>query len=126
MSPESLFVTQSLALAAVRFFIHISTVFKFSKVAICFLIFYTLHTMVAGYYGITLAVCVSIRASACRPSVLFSFPDDNWSKCQWIFTKLGVCIDIVEMWFGIVSGQILSIFDRVICSHYVQIFFSGW
>ena len=24
----------------------------------------------------------------------FSFPDDNFSKYQWIFTKLGVCIDL--------------------------------
>ena len=36
------------------------------------------------------------------------------SKCQWIFTKLGMCIDIVEIWFGLVDGQILSIFYRVI------------
>ena len=33
------------------------------------------------------------------------------SKYQWIFTKLGVCIDIVKIWFGIADGQILSIFD---------------
>ena len=37
-------------------------------------------------------------------------------KCQWIFTKLGICIDIIiEVWFGIANGQSLSIFDRVIC-----------
>ena len=30
------------------------------------------------------------------------------SKCQWIFTKLGMCIDIKEIWFGIANGQILS------------------
>ena len=56
----------------------------------------------------------SIRPSIC-PSVHFSFPDDNLSKHQWIFTKLGLCIDIVEIWFGIPNGQISSIFDRVIC-----------
>ena len=38
---------------------------------------------------------------------IFSFPDDNLSKHQWIFTKLGMCIDIVEIWFGIANGQIL-------------------
>ena len=43
---------------------------------------------------------------------IFSFLDDNLSKCQWIFTKLGICIDIVEIWFGIANGQILSFFDR--------------
>ena len=31
--------------------------------------------------------------------------------CQFL---LGMCIGIVEIWFGIVNGQILSIFDRVI------------
>ena len=30
------------------------------------------------------------------------------------FNQLGICIDIVEIWFGIGNGQILSIFDRVI------------
>ena len=51
---------------------------------------------------------------------VFSFLDDNISTCicQWIFTKLGVCIDIVETWFGIAGEKILSIFDRVICPHY--------
>ena len=41
---------------------------------------------------------------------VFSFLDDNFSKIQWIFIKLGVCIDIVETWFGIADGQISSIF----------------
>ena len=40
---------------------------------------------------------------------VFSFWDDDLSKYQWIFTKLSVCIDIVEIWFGI---------DRVIFSSY--------
>ena len=56
-----------------------------------------------------------VRPSVKRPSSIFSFLDDNLSECQWIFTKLGMCIDIVEIWFGIVSGQISSISDRVIC-----------
>ena len=42
---------------------------------------------------------------------IFSFPDDNLSKCQGILTKLGTCIDIKELWFGIANGQIASIFD---------------
>ena len=48
---------------------------------------------------------------------IFLFPDNNFGKCQWIFTKLGtcMCIDIVEIWFGIANGQISSIFDRVVC-----------
>ena len=50
-----------------------------------------------------------------RNTPIFSFPDDNLSKRQWIFTKLGTCIDIVEIWIGIANGQISSNFDGVIC-----------
>ena len=57
------------------------------------------------------SVCLSVR----HMSVRFSFPDDNLSKHQWIFTKLGMCIDVVEIWFGIANGQISSSFYRVIC-----------
>ena len=33
------------------------------------------------------------------------------TKYQWIFTKLGVCIDIMDSCFVIANGRILSIFD---------------
>ena len=46
---------------------------------------------------------------------IFSFPYDNLSKYKGILTKLSTCIDMNEIWFGIVNGQISSIFDRVIC-----------
>ena len=46
---------------------------------------------------------------------IFSFPDNNLCKCQGILTKLGTCIDIKEIWFGIANGQIPSMFDSVIC-----------
>ena len=59
-----------------------------------------------------------------RPSV-FSFPDDSFSKYQWIFAKLGMCIDIAEIWFGIANGQISSIFDGIICPRHAHIFVSG-
>ena len=68
------------------------------------------HTIVAGYYAFMLDVRVSVRPSYVR----FSFPDDNLSKHQWIFTKLATCIDIKEIWFGIADGQISSNFYRVI------------
>ena len=45
--------------------------------------------------------CTSVCLSVCQSSVRISFPDDNLSKHQWIFTELGMCIDIVEIWFGI-------------------------
>ena len=46
-----------------------------------------------------------------RPSV-FSFPDDNLRKYQWIFTN--VCTDSVEIWFLIANEQISLVLDRVI------------
>ena len=61
-----------------------------------------------------------------RDTPIFSFLDDNLSKLQWIFTKLGMCIDIMEIWFGIANSQILSIFDGVICPIQAHIFVSRW
>ena len=59
----------------------------------------------------------SIHPSVVHPIVqpCFHFPDDNLSKYQWLFIELSTCIDIVEIGFGIAKGQILSVFDRVIC-----------
>ena len=54
-----------------------------------------------------------------------TFLDDNFSKFQWIFTKLGMCIDIVELCFWNANEQILSIFDRVICLQYIRFLLSG-
>ena len=71
--------------------------------------------MVSGWW----LMCLSVRLSC--PSV-FSLLDNHLSECQWIFNKLAVCIDIVEIWFGIANGQISSIFDRVICPGHVHIF----
>ena len=88
------------------------------------LVFISRHTIMAGYYGFTLDVRVCVHRSVVRPSVRILFPDDNLSKHQWIFTKLGVCIDIVETWFEIANGQISSNFDRVICPRYAHIFIS--
>ena len=44
-----------------------------------------------------------INLSYVHPSI-FWFLDDNLSKCQWIFTKLGLCIYIVDIWFGTANG----------------------
>ena len=60
-----------------------------------FIIFIPRHTIVVGYYGFTLAVGVPICLSMCayvrllsvRP-LIFSFPDDNLRKYQWIFMEL--------------------------------------
>ena len=51
-------------------------------------------------------VCLSVHHMS-----VFLFADNNFSKYQWSFAKLGMCNDIVEIWFGIAIGQILSIFN---------------
>ena len=71
-----------------------------------------------------MSVCLSVSLSVVRPSVRFSFPDDNLSKHQWIFTKLGMCIGIVDIWFGIANGQISSNFYGVISPRHAHIFVS--
>ena len=58
---------------------------------------------------------VSLTELSAQDMPIFLFPGDNLSKCQGILTKLGTCIDIKEIWFGIANGQILSMVDRVIC-----------
>ena len=53
--------------------------------------------------------------SVVLPSVRILFPDYNLRKRQWILTKLGMCIDIVEIWLGLLMGkfhQILMEFAR--------------
>ena len=94
---------------------------RFIDLAFVSVVFIPCHTIVAGFYGFMLDIRVS---SVVHPSLRFSFSDDNLSKHQWIFTKLGMCIDIVEIWFGIANGQILSIFYGVICPRHAHIFVS--
>ena len=66
--------------------------------------------IVVGYYGFKFDIYVSVHPSVVHPSI-FSFPYNNLSKYQWIFTKLGLCIYIVKIWFWIANGQILANFD---------------
>ena len=70
-----------------------------------------------GYYGFMLVFpCPSVCPSVVCQFVLFSFPD-NLSKDQWIFTKLGVIIDIVEIWFWTANGQIASFLTELSASN---------
>ena len=83
------------------------------------------HPTVASHYGIKLVFCVSICPSGIHPSE-FPFQDDNLSKSQWTFTKFGVCIDILEIWFGIANGKISLNFDSYLpathpCYHFQTI-----
>ena len=70
--------------------------------------------VVAGYYSFALDVCQSYVL----PSV-FLFQVDVIG-----FSPNDTSIDIVNIWFGIANGEILSIFDRVICLPNVHIFVS--
>ena len=63
-----------------------------------------------------------LRELSANDTSIFLFPDDKLSKYQCIVTKLGICIDSLEIWFGIANGQISSIFDRVICPPHIHIF----
>ena len=58
-----------------------------------------------GYYSITLVVSASVNQSvgtSMRPDFHFR---KITSKYQWIFTKLDMCIDIVQILFGIANGH---------------------
>ena len=66
--------------------------------------------------------CQSFTELSAQDTPIFLFLDDNLSKHPWIFTKLGMCIDIVAVWFGITNGQISLMFDRVICPRNAHIF----
>ena len=52
-----------------------------------------------------------------RDTSVFLFQDNNLSKSQQIFTKLDMCIDIVEILFGIAFWYISS-FLTVISPEY--------
>ena len=55
----------------------------------------------------------SLTELSARDTPIFLLPDNDLSKHQRIFTKLGMCIYIVEMRFGIANGQISSNVDGV-------------
>ena len=87
-----------------------------AKVSYCVLVSFLFqsHMIVAGYYGFTFDVRVSDSPSYIRSSDCISITDNNSSNRQWICTKLGMSIDIEQIWFGIANGQISLIFDIVI------------
>ena len=70
--------------------------------------------MVSHWTSMCPSVHPSFRQSYSHLPIHISFPD-CLSKHQWIFTKLGMCIDVVEIWFGTANGQISLNFDRFIC-----------
>ena len=50
------------------------------------------------------------------PSV-FLFQEDTLSKFQWIFTKLGVCIHIVETGSGLLIGKFCQVLTVIYLPH---------
>ena len=79
--------------------------------------------MVSRWSSVCPCVRLSVRPSYVRPSV-FRFRMITSVNING-FSPNGVCIDIVEIWFGIANGQISSIFDGVICPRHAHIFVSG-
>ena len=68
--------------------------------------------------------CQFLTEQSAHDMSVFSFPDNKFNKYRWIFMKLGMCLDVVQIWFGIANGQISSIFDRVICQWHIHVFVS--
>ena len=64
----------------------------------------------------------SVSPSVVHTSVRFLFPDDNLSKHNGFSPNLELCIEIVEIWFGIANGQISSIFLKLLMGKFCQIF----
>ena len=58
-----------------------------------------------------------------RDTSIFTFVDDKFSKYEWIFTKLGMCIDITELSFEINNGKFYQ-FLTIICPRHVRVFIS--
>ena len=54
-----------------------------------------------------------IGSDAFYVRLYFHFGTITWVNIR--LSKFSICIDIVEVWFGIANGQILSVFDTVIC-----------
>ena len=115
-------------LAKILFFLFVCFFFYlfFFVTVIALLLFRHCHTILVGYYGFKLDIPVSAFPFVIHLSILhIRFTDDNLWKRQWILTKLGMCIDTVEIWFIIANGHITSIYNRVIWSSHIGIFISG-
>ena len=69
-------------------------------------------------------VCLSVHLSVVCPSVYFLFADNNLSKCQWIFTKLGCAVIFWKSGFGSLMGKFhqflteLSAFNTIMAGYY--------
>ena len=87
-----------------------------------------MYTCIAGVSALVLLIgkfCqFSTELSACHTSI-FLFLYYDLSKYEQIFTKLGMCIDIVETFFGSLFVGKFCQFLTVICLPYIHISISG-
>ena len=72
---------------------------------------YTCKSGVSGFGLLMDKFCQYLTELSSLHMSIFSFADNNLSQYKSISTKLGMCMDFVELCFGISYGQILSIFD---------------
>ena len=57
--------------------------------------------------------CQFLTNKSARDTSIFSFPDNNLSKYQWMFTKLAACIDIVGHWYGIATRVVQKVLSLI-------------
>ena len=50
-----------------------------------------------------------------------SFPDNNFSKYQWIFTKLGMCSDGDEIGLGLLMAKFLQFLTELSALHMIVV-----
>ena len=68
--------------------------------------------------------CQILTELSARDKPIFSFPDDNLSKCQGILTKFGTCTDMKTSGLGLLMGKFrqfltgLSARDTVMAGYY--------
>ena len=82
------------------------------------------HMIVAGFYGFTLDVPVSVHPSVVNSFVHILFPNDNLSEHQWIFTKLVCALILWRSGLGLVKGKFRQILTEI-CPRHTHIFVSG-
>ena len=69
----------------------------------CHQTWYMCIDIVITWFRIAYGQTSSIFDSGICPGQVL-FPDDNFSKYEWIFMKLDMCIDIVDICFRIANG----------------------
>ena len=68
--------------------------------------------MISHWTSVCLSAHLSLSHMSVHPPIRISFPGIN-ELTSMDFHQCGMCLDIVEIWFGIANGQISSNFDGV-------------